>query len=69
MKLLAILILFVEAVLARGRVGLVTSDKADNSTADGAILLNIATTHIHGSSVTKASWIERIIMVLKNIKI
>ena len=30
MKLLAILILFVEAVLARGRVGLVTSDGADN---------------------------------------
>ena len=30
MKLLAILILFVEAVLARGWVGLVTSDKADN---------------------------------------
>ena len=30
MKLLAILILFVEAGLARGWVGLVTSDKADN---------------------------------------
>ena len=30
MKLLAILILFVEAVQARGRVALVTSDMADN---------------------------------------